>query len=184
MRSKPKRYRITTLCPEETFRFGTFLGQQLTSGAVIALHGELGSGKTCLTQGIANGLHVPKDFYITSPSYTLVNEYPGRIRLFHMDLYRMGDISELDDIGFHEILAVDGVVVIEWADKFPSALPKERLDLSFTIVDDQRRQLYLTGYGSTAEDLAKACFEYFQSTAQRKGLEYPADKGKNVLDSP
>ena len=158
----PQQHRIVTSCTEETLRFGTFLGRQLTSGDVVALNGDLGSGKTCLTQGIAKGLDVPQGFYVTSPSFALVNEYPGRIRLFHLDFYRMGDISELDDIGFDEILAVEGIVVIEWADKFPSALPSERLDISLTIMNEQTRELSLKGHGQHAVDLVKTCFGYVQ----------------------
>jgi tRNA threonylcarbamoyladenosine biosynthesis protein TsaE len=133
------------------------LGRHLSTGAVVALYGELGSGKTCLTQGIAKGLEVPQGFYITSPTFALINEYPGRIPLFHMDFYRMTDMSEFDEIGIDEILSSDGIAVIEWADKFPSALPKERLDLSLTILDDQKRALVLTGYGRQAVALAKMC---------------------------
>jgi len=135
------------------------LGQHLSTGSVVALYGELGSGKTCLTQGIAKGLEVPENFYVTSPTFALVNEYPGRIPLFHMDFYRMTDISELDDIGIDDIFSSNCIAVIEWAEKFPSALPKERLDLSLTILDDQKRTLVLTGHGQQAEVLAKTCAE-------------------------
>jgi tRNA threonylcarbamoyladenosine biosynthesis protein TsaE len=136
------------------------LGRQLIRGDVVALDGELGSGKTCLTQGIAKGLDVPEGFYVTSPSFALVNEYPGRIRLFHMDFYRMQDICELDDIGFEDILAFGGVVVIEWAHKFVSALPKERLDLFLTIGNERKRQLCLNGHGQRAAHLVKTCFAF------------------------
>lgn len=138
------------------------MGRQLTGGDVVALNGDLGSGKTCLTQGIAKGLDVPKGYIVTSPSFALVNEYPGRIRLFHMDFYRIGDVSELDEIGFDDMIAVGGVVVIEWAYKFLSALPKERLDLSMTIVNDRKRELSLRGHGQRGMELAKICSSYFQ----------------------
>ena len=150
-----QQHRIITSSPEETFRFGKSLGKHLSAGSIVALYGELGSGKTCLTQGIGNGLDVPQGFYITSPTFLLVNEYPGRIPFFHMDFYRITELSELDDIGIDEIFSSNGIVVIEWADKFPSVLPKERLDLSFTILDDSKRELVLAGYGRSAVDLLK-----------------------------
>ena len=155
-----QQHRIVTSCPEETLRFGTFLGRQLICGDIVALSGDLGSGKTCLTQGIAKGLDVPRGFYITSPSFALINEYPGRIRLFHMDLYRIRDVSELDEIGFDEILAVEGIVVIEWADKFPLALPSERVDITLTIINERTRELSLNGHGHHAVDLVKNCFNF------------------------
>jgi tRNA threonylcarbamoyladenosine biosynthesis protein TsaE len=131
------------------------LGHHLSAGTVVALYGELGSGKTCLTQGIAVGLEVPQSYYVTSPTFAIVNEYPGRIPLFHMDFYRLTDISELHDMGIDEFLYADGVAVIEWAEKFSSVLPEERLDLSFSILDDQKRALLLYGHGKQADVLVK-----------------------------
>jgi tRNA threonylcarbamoyladenosine biosynthesis protein TsaE len=150
---KSKEHHIISHSPEETLRLGEFLGKHLTSGSLVALSGELGSGKTCLTQGIARGLEVPEDLYVTSPSYTLVNEYSGRLRLFHVDLYRIENMAELNDIGIDEIMASDDVTVIEWADKMIEILPKERLFISITILDDQRRNLLLTGDGQRAANL-------------------------------
>ena len=137
-----QQHRIVTSCPEETLRFGTFLGRQLICGDIV------------------KGLDVPRGFYITSPSFALINEYPGRIRLFHMDLYRIRDVSELDEIGFDEILAVEGIVVIEWADKFPLALPSERVDITLTIINERTRELSLNGHGHHAVDLVKNCFNF------------------------
>ena len=152
-----KEHHIISRSPEETVRLGRSLGKYLTNGSVVALTGELGSGKTCLTQGIARGLQVPEDLYVTSPSYTLVNEYPGRLRLFHVDLYRIGDVIELDDIGLDEMIGGDDVTVIEWAEKMIDVLPKERLFISISIVDDKTRNFRLTGYGQTAVDLVEKC---------------------------
>ena len=156
-----KGHHVISRSPEETVRLGTSLGKYLTNGLVVALSGELGSGKTCLTQGIARGLQVPEDLYVTSPSYTLVNEYPGRLRLFHVDLYRIGDVSEVDEIGLDEILGGDDVTVIEWAEKMIDVLPKERLSISISIVDDQTRSLHFTGCGQTAVDLIDKCLLEF-----------------------
>lgn len=154
---KTEDHYIISHSPEETFRLGAFLGKHVTSGSVIALSGELGSGKTCLTAGIATGLLVPEDFYVTSPSYVLVNEYPGRLRLFHVDLFRIRDLVELDDIGLDEIMGSNSVTVIEWAEKVDKDLPKERLAVSMSIVDNHTRNLHMTAYGQSAIDLIEKC---------------------------
>jgi tRNA threonylcarbamoyladenosine biosynthesis protein TsaE len=158
---KGKEHHFISHSPEETLRIGAFLGKYLTNGAVVALSGELGSGKTCLTQGIAKGLQVAEDYYVTSPSYTVVNEYPGRLRLFHVDLYRIGHTVELDEIGLDEIMGCDGVTVIEWADKMIDLLPKEALFISISVVDHQTRDFYLTGSGQMALDLINRCIVEF-----------------------
>jgi tRNA threonylcarbamoyladenosine biosynthesis protein TsaE len=98
----PQHYTYTPHSPEETIRFGVQLGRQLFPGALIALSGELGSGKTCLVQGIARGLDVPEGLYVTSPTYTLINEYHGRLTLFHIDVYRLEGVPDLEDIGFSD----------------------------------------------------------------------------------
>ncbi len=156
-----KEHHIISHSPEETVRLGAFLAKYVPNGLVIALSGDLGSGKTCLAQGIARGLQVPEDLYVTSPSYTLVNEYPGRLRLFHVDLYRLGTVGELDEIGLDEIMESHDVTVIEWAEKMIELLPKERLFISISIVDDQTRDLHLTGYGQRAADLVEKCVHEF-----------------------
>ena len=93
--------KIISHSPAETIRIGEQLGKQLFPGALIALIGNLGSGKTCIVQGIARGLDIPEVLYVTSPTYTLVNEYHGRLILFHVDLYRLEGSSDLEDIGFY-----------------------------------------------------------------------------------
>ena len=132
---------------------GTRLGKQLFPGALIALTGDLGSGKTCLVQGLALGLNVPEELYVTSPTYTLVNEYPGRLTLFHVDVYRLEGSADLEDIGFDEIIAADGVTVIEWAEKVLDGLPKEHLSIFLSILDDQRRSIEITAYGKKYIDV-------------------------------
>lgn len=158
---KTKEHHLISHSPEETVCLGEFLGKYLTNGSIIALSGELGSGKTCLTQGIARGLQVPKNLYVTSPSYTLVNEYPGRLRLFHADLYRIENIVELDEIGLDEIMGRHDVIVIEWAEKMIEMLPKERLFILISIVDHHTRDLRLTGCGQNAVDLIDKCLVEF-----------------------
>ena len=152
-----REHHIISRSPEETRHFGALLGKYVNGGSVIALSGELGSGKTCLTQGIAKGLRVPEELYVTSPSYVLINEYPGSLRLFHLDLYRIDDIVQLDDVGLDEILGSDDVTVIEWAEKMGKVLPRERLFVYISIIDDQTRDLHLTASGQIAIDLLEKC---------------------------
>ncbi len=157
---RTRQHRIISHCPEETLSIGAIIGKYITDGLVVTLTGELGSGKTCLTQGIAEGLQVPQGFYVTSPSYSLINQYPGRLPLFHADLYRVKDLTELDDIGLDEILGTHGVTVIEWAEKLQARLPDERLDMLICIVDDQTRELYLTGHGHSAIEVVEKCIDH------------------------
>jgi tRNA threonylcarbamoyladenosine biosynthesis protein TsaE len=146
---------------EETLSIGALLGRNLTKGSVVTLNGELGSGKTCLARGIAKGLKVPEGFYLTSPSYSLINEYPGRLALFHVDLYRIQDVSELEELGLEEIMEDDGVTVIEWADKWVGQLPTDRLAVWLSIINDRTRALRLTGYGPQAVKWIGKCAEAF-----------------------
>jgi tRNA threonylcarbamoyladenosine biosynthesis protein TsaE len=148
--------KIISHSPAETIRIGAQLGRQLFPGALIALSGDLGSGKTCLAHGIAKGLNVPEALYVTSPTYTLVNEYHGRLILFHVDVYRLEGTSDLEDIGFDEIIAADGVTVIEWAEKVLDALPKERLSILLSILNDQGRSLEIMAYGKKYIDIISA----------------------------
>jgi tRNA threonylcarbamoyladenosine biosynthesis protein TsaE len=156
---KTQTRQIVTSSPEETIALGVLLGEGLTEGLIIALDGALGSGKTCLTQGIATGLGVPKDLYVTSPSYTFINEYPGRLCLFHVDLYRAGDPAELEDLGLEEILASKCVTVIEWSEKIGRSLPDERLSVSIAVRTDEARSFQLTARGPQAVDLLERCLD-------------------------
>lgn len=152
-----REHNIISRSPEETLHFGALLGRHVTKGSVIALSGELGTGKTCIAQGIAKGLRVPEHLYVTSPTYVLVNEYAGSLRLFHLDLYRIDNVAQLDDIGIDEMLNSDDVIVIEWAEKIGDVLPKERLFVSISIIDDQTRGFHLTASGQSAVDLLERC---------------------------
>jgi len=134
------------------------LGQQIVRPFIITLRGELGAGKTCLAQGIARGLWVSDDYYVTSPSYSLVNEYPGRLRVYHIDLYRLEDVSECDEIGLNEILTSESVSVIEWAERLGPDLPDKRLDIFIEIISDTKRRFDVNPYGNAAMHVAEAFF--------------------------
>ena len=123
------RVGLITRSPEETRALGAAMGRVIESPAVVALTGDLGSGKTCLVQGLAEGLDVPPEFYITSPSYTLINAYPGRRPLYHIDMYRLDSVDDTADIGLDDALYGDGVAAIEWPDRLPDGLIADRIDV-------------------------------------------------------
>ena len=132
--------------PEETFRIGRILADGLEAGDVVALTGELGSGKTCLTQGIANGLGVPESYVVTSPTFTLINEYPGRrVDLYHLDVYRLKGCADLAEMGYDEYLSGRGVMVIEWAEKIRGAVPVDALFVVMTYLEENVRKIEISG---------------------------------------
>jgi tRNA threonylcarbamoyladenosine biosynthesis protein TsaE len=138
---------ISSRSVEETLRVGEIIGEMAEAGTLIALRGDLGSGKTALVQGLARGLEVPETVYVTSPSYTLVNEYPGRLPLFHLDLYRLTDL-DFDDIGLHDILDThSAVVVIEWAERLAPDGLFEGLTLQMEITGDNTRNIIFIADG-------------------------------------
>lgn len=147
--------KLTTHSLEETLSLGKNIGKMLNAGAIIALTGDLGSGKTSFVQGLAKGLDISERYYITSPTFTLINEYPGRYRLFHIDLYRIEDPLELDELGFYEIIDSNSVIAIEWADKLLDEFTSGYLDIKFKILNDQSRRITITAYGQENTNLIK-----------------------------
>ncbi|QJA06462.1 tRNA (adenosine(37)-N6)-threonylcarbamoyltransferase complex ATPase subunit type 1 TsaE [Thermosulfurimonas marina] len=129
--------------PEETRALAEALAQRLSAGDLVALIGDLGSGKTTFVQGLARGLGVPPEIYVTSPSFTLVNEYPGRVPLFHVDLYRISP-EEVEDLGLSEMLS-QGVVVVEWAERLPEGL-SPRFVVRFKYAGENERIIELEEY--------------------------------------
>lgn len=136
---------VISMNPEETFLIGKIIGRNLIEKDVVALVGDLGTGKTCLTQGIGRGLGVPDEYQITSPSFTLINEYQGRMMLYHFDLYRLSRASEMDDMGYEEYFFGQGVTVIEWADKVKGILPDETLFVLINYTDENERNIIISG---------------------------------------
>lgn len=144
---------LITNGPEKTHALGKIVGQTLQAGTRIALTGELGSGKTVFVQGLANGMGVSSEYYITSPTYTLINEYPGRIHLYHVDLYRLAGPDEIETIGLTDILASDAVVAIEWAGRLQEQDLGEHLAVSIQILNRNERKFILTAYGRSHQIL-------------------------------
>jgi tRNA threonylcarbamoyladenosine biosynthesis protein TsaE len=145
---------LSTASEEETRRVGERLGRALRQGDIVLLSGDLGTGKTCLTQGIGRGLEC--NGQVNSPSFVLMNEYDGRAKLFHVDLYRIEDVEELDDLGLWDY-AERGVLVIEWPERGADLLPGDGLvvELRYGDIDHQRRFRFLPR-GPRGEELAGA----------------------------
>ena len=124
---------FTTESPRETQALGEKLGQTLKQGDVIALIGDLGTGKTCLTQGIARGVGIAPNEIVSSPSYILINEYNGAIPIYHIDLYRLENSEEIAELGLSEYVEGDGICIIEWAERMADALPDTCIKIHITV---------------------------------------------------
>ena len=125
--------------PEETQALGEQLGKTLEPGDVIALIGDLGAGKTCLTQGIARGIGIAPDEVVSSPSYILINEYNGTIPIYHIDLYRLESAAEIAELGLMEYIEGNGICVIEWAERMADALPMRCVRIDIRWEDENVR---------------------------------------------
>jgi tRNA threonylcarbamoyladenosine biosynthesis protein TsaE len=129
--------------PEETRGLGEWLGRRLGPGSVVACIGELGAGKTCFLQGLARGLGIESG--VTSPTFVLVNQYRGRLPVYHLDAYRAETLTELLDIGVEECLHGDGVTMIEWADKLLPLLPRHTITVTIAGLGDEPRRIVFEG---------------------------------------
>lgn len=132
--------------PERTREIAAYIGRLAQPHLLITLSGDLGSGKTCFVQGLARGLQIAKDTYVTSPSYTLIHSYPGRLTLHHVDLYRLSG-SDIDDIGLIDLMDEPAVTAIEWSQQLADDLPEQRLAIDIQYLNGTSRQLDLTAYG-------------------------------------
>jgi tRNA threonylcarbamoyladenosine biosynthesis protein TsaE len=138
---------------KQTMELGNILGNQAKAGQIITLAGDLGAGKTTLTQAIGQGLGVPLYYYITSPTFSILHEYPGRIPLYHMDLYRLSGEEEIEDLGLSEYLYGAGLSVVEWPDRLGSLLPKNRLHIELTFAPGEGRIAVLNALGTGLDGL-------------------------------
>ena len=130
-----------THSPEETQAIGERVGQDLKPGDIVALIGDLGAGKTCLTQGIARGVKIEPNQIVNSPSYTLINEYAGKIPIYHIDLYRLQRREEVLDLGLEEYLEGNGICIIEWADRMLDLLPEGCMTIELSWEDEFIRNI-------------------------------------------
>lgn len=126
---------------KETISLGKKLASKLKKGSVVALVGDLGSGKTVFTKGIAEGLGVKNARYVNSPTFVIIKEYKGQLPLYHFDLYRLDYRTSLDEMNCEEYFYGDGVTVIEWADKMRKLLPKKYIEVRFSIAGEYSRKI-------------------------------------------
>jgi len=154
MNAKMTDTKFISQSPEQTQRLGIRLGELSQAGDVFLLIGNLGSGKTCLTQGIAWGLGVKE--YAFSPSFVIVREYHGRLPLYHIDFYRLDRIEEIADLGLDEYLYGKGVCVIEWAEKGRAVLPQQNLTIGLSYISDTERSISLEPRGHRYSLLLKS----------------------------
>ena len=131
---------------KKTNFLGKELGFFMQAGDTIALSGELGAGKTTFVKAMATALGISKDD-VSSPSYTLLNEYYGRIPMYHFDLYRLEGADDVDDLGFDEYMAGDGRALVEWAELAPQILPSQYLEINIMISGEQSRDFEIKGIG-------------------------------------
>jgi tRNA threonylcarbamoyladenosine biosynthesis protein TsaE len=133
---------------EATRQFGLRLAERLFPGAVVALVGELGSGKTTLSRAIAEGLGVVDVRVVTSPTFVLIQEYPGRLPIYHFDAYRFRAEGEFADLGVDEYFEGDGVCLVEWADRVPGCLPRDHLRVTLTVTRETSRRATVEATGT------------------------------------
>ena len=148
-------FNMITNSAKETQHLGEKIAGLMKPGSVIALTGELGSGKTTFTKGLARGLGVPDPEYVNSPSFVLAREYKGRINLYHFDLYRLDNLHDIEYIGIQEYLNGDGVVVIEWAEKGLPIVPRDNLliTIRYTSAAKRERSVSLKPQGQRYREL-------------------------------
>ena len=135
---------FTSQSESQTHALGRAIGLAARAGDVVGLVGELGAGKTCLTKGVAAGLAVVEQGQVRSPTFVLIREHAGRLRLFHVDAYRLSGAEELASLGFEEVLSQGGLTVVEWADHVSDALPADRLSLHLNITGPNSRRISLS----------------------------------------
>ncbi len=150
-----KSARISLPNLDQTISFGRHIGTIAQPGDVILLTGDLGAGKTTLTQAIGKGLEVDPSCYITSPTFSLLHEYPGRLPLYHMDLYRLAGEEEIEELGFEEYIYGHGLTIIEWPDRLGDLTPENYLEIDITSPTPDSRILTLTAHGEMTPRLHK-----------------------------
>jgi len=151
-----KNHRLASNSPEETHALGVALGRVLVGEIVIGLVGQLGAGKTHFVKGLAVGNALCDDRAVTSPTFTLINEYAGRLTLYHLDAYRLTSVDQFVALGFDELLRGDSAVVVEWADRVRPAMPDESLWLTIEPVGETQRTFDASATGRAPRDVLEA----------------------------
>lgn len=136
-------YKTTTHSPEETIAFAQKAGALLKGGDVIAYKGSMGAGKTTFTRGLAVGMGLPDE--VISPTFALVNEYRGKITMYHFDMYRIQNADDLETTGFYDYMSDDNVLAIEWSENITECLPPKTIFITITQIDEDTREITIEG---------------------------------------
>jgi tRNA threonylcarbamoyladenosine biosynthesis protein TsaE len=157
---------VVTHSPQETLALGRAIGRLLGPGDVVTLSGELGAGKTVMAQGLGQGLDVEEP--VSSPTFTLVHEYAGRVPVRHLDVYRQRSADELIDLSRDDLLRGGGAVLVEWPERIHAALPDERLDVTLTWGESDSRRIDLEPRGARMTGLARSAVETWRAGPARE----------------
>jgi tRNA threonylcarbamoyladenosine biosynthesis protein TsaE len=159
-KSRKISYQLETKSADETKRVGRRIGKALRQGDVVLLLGELGAGKTCLTQGIAMGMDI-KEKHVSSPSFVIIKEYRGKFPLYHIDFFRLQAAKEIELTGYDEYICGEGVTVIEWAEKIEDALPEKYFRIELVVSGKNKRLILFKPVGEDYERIARDVYEDF-----------------------
>ncbi len=148
-----KKTALTSRSPRETETLGRQLGSLLERGSFVALHGELGGGKTCFTRGIVASVAPESAYLVASPTFAIMNEYPGLAPVYHFDFYRLINGHEIYELGFEDYFQGDGICVAEWSERLGELLPRDHLKITFVHAGGDERRLTFEAVGLGAKDL-------------------------------
>jgi tRNA threonylcarbamoyladenosine biosynthesis protein TsaE len=143
---------------------GRILAQQLLAGDILAFFGDLGAGKTCLIKGICQGLGVPENVYITSPTFVIINRYKGRLPIYHFDFYRLSCLDEIIDLGYEEFFFGEGVCLIEWADRAEDLLPDDYFKILMQHISPTERKIEIVPYGNDYQKRLSKLHSIYEET--------------------
>lgn len=156
------RLQLTTGSSEETERLGIAIGSLLLPGSFLALQGDLGGGKTCLTRGLVAALAPESSGLVASPTYAIMNSYPGATPVYHFDFYRLTGDDDIVELGFEEYFYGDGVSVVEWSERLSELLPADTLTLLFEYAGEEQRRITISGSGSRSDTVVEQLSEALQ----------------------
>lgn len=143
-------YTAITVSPAETEKLGHDLGILLSPGSFIALKGELGGGKTCFTRGVVSGIAPESAAMVASPTFAIMNEYPGPCPVYHFDFYRLAGSLEIAELGFEDYFHGNGVCIAEWAERLEELTPPDHLSVNFRYAAEERREIAFEAFGPSS----------------------------------
>jgi tRNA threonylcarbamoyladenosine biosynthesis protein TsaE len=146
-------WKVVSRSARQTINFGHRLGKLAQGGEIVGLIGDLGTGKTCFVRGVARGAGVGEEAWVRSPTFTLINEYQGRLPVYHIDLYRVGNRTEIEGLNLREYLYSDGISLVEWFEHLPAHEASEYLEVKITHAGTTHREISLIAHGGRYERL-------------------------------